>query len=134
MSIQLAADVSRGWRIPITRRRFLAAGLTLAGAYAAWPAGSQSKPSKRAAVVVGVDQVADLPRLRAAGSGAVAVATWLANEGLEVKLIIDDKKPVLADDLKAAIKPLVNRGTLDQLVIYFAGHGFAAATSSEASL
>ena len=118
-------------RLRVTRRQFLAAGLTLAGAYAAWPARSESTRSNRAAVVVGVNQVGDLIPLRAACSGAVAVADWLKAEGLDVTLIVDNKKPVLVADLKAAIKSLVDRGTLDQLVIYFAGHGFVGATGSE---
>jgi hypothetical protein len=117
--------------VPVTRRQFLAAGLTLASAYATRAAYSQPAPSTRAAVVVGIDRVGGLQPLRAARSGAVAVADWLKTEELDVTLIVDDQKPVLANDLKTAIKTLVNRGTLDQLVIYFAGHGFVSGSNSE---
>jgi hypothetical protein len=109
------------------RRDFLAGGTSIAGALAARLAHGQ--PAKRAAVVIGVDKVGDLPKLNAAASGARTVADWLQAEGFEVKRFIDDQKPVLVGDIKAAIKELVNRGTLDQLVIYFAGHGFISLSS-----
>jgi Caspase domain len=115
----------------ISRRRFLAVGLTLAVACATRPGHSQSVSSTRAAVIVGVDRVRGLPELRAASSGATAVAKWLKDEGLDVTLLVDDDRPVLAENLKIAIKTLVNRGTLDQLIIYFAGHGFVSGGNSE---
>lgn len=88
------------------------------------------EPSTRAAVVIGVNKSGDLPVLRAAVSGAKAVADWLCGEGFEVKLIVDDQQPVTADAIKRTVTALVNRGTLTQLVIYFSGHG-AAFKSSE---
>lgn len=86
-------------------------------------------PSTRAAVVVGVNKTGDLPVLRAAVSGAKAVADWLGGEGFEVKLIVDEGKVVTADDIKRAVTDFVNRGTLTQLVIYFSGHGVAFGNS-----
>ncbi len=85
---------------------------------------SQSAPDTRAAVVIGVNKAGDLPVLRAAISGARDVAKWLQTEGFEVKLLIDDRGPVRARDVFLDVSEFVNRGTLDQLVIYFAGHGF----------
>jgi caspase domain-containing protein len=82
------------------------------------------RPAVRAAIVIGVDKAGDFPALNAAASGARQVADWLRSEGFEAKLFMDDQKPVESRELKAAIKELVNRGTLDQLVIYFSGHGF----------
>ena len=120
------------WGAAMKRRQFLAAaGFTLASAYATWPARSQPAPSTRAAVVVGADRVSGLPPLRAARSGAVAVAEWLKTEGFDVTLIVDNQEPVLASDLKAAIKTLVDPPRLDQLVIYFAGHGFVSGSNTE---
>jgi len=48
---------------------------------------------------------------------------WLEQEGFEVKVFVDDAKKVTARDIYDAIDNLVGRGTLDQLVVYFAGHG-----------
>lgn len=113
------------------RRDFLAAGTAMVGALAAPALRGQPTPVTRGAVVIGVDKVGGLAPLRAARSGAVSMASFLTAEGFDVKLLVDDQKPVTAGDLKAAIKAYVNAGTLDQLVIYFAGHGFASATNSE---
>src|SRR5438046_3122848 len=113
------------------RRQFLAAGFSMAGAIATRSANGQVAPANRAAVVIGVDKVGGFQPLRAASSGAKSVADWLKLEGFDVKLIVDDTGPVRAADLKAAIKTLIDRGTLDQLVIYFAGHGVVNAFNTE---
>src|SRR4030095_1769940 len=105
--------------IDMKRREFLATGLSMAGAFAMRSAYGQPAPSNRAAVVIGVDKVGSFQPLRAARSGAIAVADWLRGEGFEVALLVDDPNPVRTADLKAAIKTFVNRGTIDQLVIYF---------------
>jgi Caspase domain len=86
-------------------------------------------PSTRAAVVIGVNKTGNLPILRAAVSGAKAVADWLNAEGFEVNPIVDDNAPVTADAVKHAVTALVNRGTLQQLVVYFSGHGMAFGNS-----
>jgi Caspase domain len=86
-------------------------------------------PSTRAAVVIGVNKTGNLPILRAAVSGAKSVAEWLDAEGVEVTLIVDDNAPVTADAIKRAVTALVNRGTLQQLIVYFSGHGMAFANS-----
>lgn len=104
------------------RRDFLAGGLAIAGALAGRAANAQ--PVKRAAIVIGVDKVGDLPRLNAAASGARTVADWLGAEGFAVKRFIDDQNPVRVGDIEPVVRELVERGTLEQLVIYFAGHGF----------
>lgn len=78
----------------------------------------------RAAVVIGVDKCGNLPILSAAASSAKLVADWLKSEGFEVKLFVDDDKPVRSSDIFDAIAEFVGRGTLSQLVVYFSGHGF----------
>lgn len=105
------------------RREFLVLGGSLAGALAARPGFAQQK-LVRAAVVIGVDKAGNLPALSAAASGAEAVADWLAREGFEVKRFTDDVGEVRITPIVDVIQELVERGTLDQLVIYFAGHGF----------
>ena len=106
------------------RRDFLAVCISMAGVFAVRPVLAQPGGSNRGAVVIGVDKAGDLPKLKAAVSGARTVAEWLKREGFDVKLFVDDVNPVMASDLFAAINAFVDRGTLDQLVVYFAGHGF----------
>ena len=82
----------------------------------------------RAAVVIGVDKPVSLPPLHAAASGAQKVGAWLKSEGFELQLFTDDQKPVKAEDIFAAIDGFVRLGTLQQLVVYFAGHGCVVGT------
>lgn len=105
------------------RRDFLA--MSVAMTVAARTVIVQGAESKvRAAVVIGVDKPGNLPALKGAASGARSVADWLRVEGFEIRLFVDDGSPVKADAIYQAIAGLVDRGTLDQLVVYFAGHGF----------
>jgi Caspase domain len=112
------------------RRHFLTAAL---GATAAlrFPRLHAQPVVTRGAIVIGVDKAGNLTPLRAAKSGARSVATWLQTEGFDVKLFVDDGAPVALHDISAAIKRYVQAGTLEQLVIYFAGHGFIDGTVSE---
>lgn len=108
------------------RREFLATGFASAGLLAAWPVLAQGRGAlQRAAVVIGVNKSGNLPILSAAASGARTVANWLRIEGFEVKLLVDDDDGlVTVNKIFRTIDLLVDRGTLDQLVIYFSGHGF----------
>ncbi|MGC3030135.1 caspase family protein [Burkholderia sp. DN3021] len=112
------------------RRDFLAATLSIAGVFSPWPLRAQNQ-SNRGAVVIGVDQIVGQPKLKAAASGAKEIAAWLDQEKFDVKLFADDSAPVTAHALVGAIKDFINRGTLEQLVIYFAGHGFISGSLSE---
>jgi len=107
------------------RRDFIVTGILTAGALAAQRIRGTPTPGprNRGAVVIGVNKVGQLPKLRAAVAGAHSVADWLKRESFEVKLFVDDDAPVEVEQLKRAIKDFVDRGTLDQLVVYFAGHG-----------
>ena len=111
------------------RRDLLAGGVALAGTLAARSVLAQTQAPVRAAVVIGVNKAGTLPVLSAAASGARTIADWLNNEGFEVRLFADDTGPVRASDLFDAISGLVDRGTLDQLVVYFSGHGYLNAFS-----
>ncbi len=81
-------------------------------------------PSNRAAVVIGVNRAGTLPLLSAAVTGAKSVATWLMGEGFDVKLLIDETAPVKANDIFEAVYAFIRKGTIQQLLIYFSGHGF----------
>lgn len=97
----------------------------VAASVAAFHSHAQPAPPQRAAVVIGVDRAGDLRPLRAAAGGARKVAAWLRREGFDpVVELVDDPGPVTAAQVFAAVRTLVDRGTVKQLVIYFAGHGF----------
>jgi hypothetical protein len=79
----------------------------------------------RAAVVIGVDAVQEgLPRLQAAASGAEEVAEWLRRSDYNVQLFTDRETPVERSAIFRAVTALVQAGTTERLVVYFAGHGF----------
>lgn len=111
------------------RRDFLGKGVVVAGSLAAWPAFAQPETSVRAAVVIGVDKAGRLPVLNAAASGARMVAQWLQSEGFAVTLLVDDKKPVEVRPIYDTVSELVKRGTIQQLVVYFSGHGYISGYS-----
>lgn len=53
------------------------------------------------------------------------MAAWLRGEGFDpVVELVDDPEPVTVAQVFAAVRLLVDSGTIKQLVIYFAGHGF----------
>ncbi len=90
----------------------------------------------RGAVIIGVDKYprSQLPQLQAATRGANSMARWARSNGFEVKLITDVKRPVTLKAVVAAVSDFVERGgvdTLDQLLVYFAGHGINKGFSSE---
>jgi hypothetical protein len=78
---------------------------------------------RRAAVVIGVGAAPGLPRLPAARQGASKVAEWLRAEGFTVQELVDDVKSVRLQKIFDAVKQFVDGGTVEQLVIYFGGHG-----------
>ncbi|MBI3301688.1 MAG: caspase family protein [Deltaproteobacteria bacterium] len=78
----------------------------------------------KAAIVIGVNRTGNLPVLRAGVSGAKQFATWLTGEGFDVRFFGDDQNPVTAAAITQEITALVDQGTLEQLVVYFSGHGF----------
>lgn len=86
--------------------------------------GQQLHSLARGAVIVGVNKAGHLPPLSAAASGAAQVAKWLTDEDVDVKLLTDEVKPVRFSDIYDAIDEFVKRANLDQLIVYFSGHGF----------
>jgi uncharacterized caspase-like protein len=78
---------------------------------------------KRAAVIIGVDKTGDLPKLNDAARGAHLAEKWALDQKMEAIVLTDEKNPVDAKSIKLTVKQLVEADNLDQLVIYFAGHG-----------
>jgi len=105
------------------RRDFLRLGATLPATLISRRARGETTPITRAAVVIGVDKPQGMPPLNAAVSGARQVGDWLTSEGISVKLIVDDQTPVKAEDIFDEVDKYVSLGTLQQLIVYFAGHG-----------
>ncbi|MFW8610148.1 caspase family protein [Rhizobium beringeri] len=104
------------------RRQFLSATATLS-TFLVFRNALGQEVLTRGAVVIGVDMVGGLPKLTATAS-AKAMATWLGSESFEVKLLVDDNGRVTLQDVFDAVADFVNRGNMDMLVVYFAGHGF----------
>lgn len=80
----------------------------------------------RAAVLIGVNTTGGLPSLADAVNGAKAMAAWAREQGIDqdnVVLVTDEDGPVTAQRIKEPIRRLLNVDGLDQLLVYFAGHG-----------
>lgn len=82
----------------------------------------------RAGVFIGVDQTGNLQRLNDAAAGARRMYEWALAQGMpdgtHAKLITDaDGKTVHPDHIYDAIKEIIDGPGVDQLVLYFAGHG-----------
>lgn len=82
---------------------------------------------ERAAVLIGVSRTGGLAPLQAVASGVEAMAGWAAAQGIAphrvVRLSDEGGQPVRAAHIKDAVRALCDAGTVDQLVLYFAGHG-----------
>lgn len=84
----------------------------------------------RGAVLIGVDRTGGgLPELRAAATGAQMMREWAIDPHLgamnpaAVHLVSDaDGAVVTPDGVMAAVDALINDG-MDQIIVYFAGHG-----------
>ncbi|MGE0684973.1 MAG: hypothetical protein AB7P69_29185 [Candidatus Binatia bacterium] len=82
----------------------------------------------RAGVFIGVDKTGNLQRLHDAASGARRMYEWSLAQGMadqtHAKLITDaDNKKVDPDRIYDAIKAIIDGPGVDQLIVYFAGHG-----------
>jgi hypothetical protein len=84
----------------------------------------------RAAVVIGVDRTGGQTPLESAAAGARDLASFLREEGFDVKCLTDDSTPVTADDVVEAIESFVTLPPrYHLLVVYFSGHGYWQARS-----
>lgn len=86
---------------------------------------------KRAAVLIGVRKAGDLPELQAVWDGVKGMEAWALSQGIPKELIktitdeakLGETKRVTPQDITDAVDELLNPGDLDQLIVYFAGHG-----------
>lgn len=118
----------------IRRRAFIGGTALALGGFLVRPGTAQPYPGspRRAAVVIGVDRTGDLPTLNDAVSGATAFGDFLEEEGFApVHRFLSSDGPVRPGPLKEAVRDLVGPGNLDQIVIYFAGHGLRLPPANE---
>lgn len=81
---------------------------------------------KRAAILIGVNKTGNLPVLADAAGGAQRMAQWALAQGIpkdQVYTLTDEQGPVEIHDVKQVVRKLVEVRNIDQLIIYFAGHG-----------
>lgn len=82
----------------------------------------------RAGVFIGVDQTGNLQKLKDAAAGANRMHDWALSQGLadktSARLITDaGGKTVDPTDIYNAIKEIIDGAGVEQLIVYFAGHG-----------
>ena len=82
---------------------------------------------QRAVVAIGVKKTGQLPELQAAVDSATRFATWARTlqkiPVSRVKLLTDAKGPVSRDRIFEAVEKFTQLGFLEQLIVYFSGHG-----------
>jgi hypothetical protein len=80
---------------------------------------------KRAAVIIGVNQTGNLPRLQAAVACATQMSKWAKDSQKfdSIVKITDEAGEVTIGQVKKVIKDAVNAGEFEQLIVYFSGHG-----------
>jgi hypothetical protein len=82
----------------------------------------------RAGVFIGVDKTGTLQQLNDAAAGARRMYEWALSQGFpdqtHAKLITDEGGKIVTPDLiYDAISTIINGPGVDQLIVYFAGHG-----------
>jgi hypothetical protein len=79
----------------------------------------------RAAIIIGVDRAGDLPVLKDAAAGARRFEQWVLKQNFTAAKVITDENGGAVDitQIKRAIRDIVDIGTTEQLIVYFAGHG-----------
>ncbi len=79
----------------------------------------------RAGIFIGVDETGGLPVLKDAAKGARRIAVeWAKAQPIsKCKVLTDEERPVTATMIKKAVRQILEPGDVEQLFIYFAGHG-----------
>lgn len=82
----------------------------------------------RAGIFIGVDKAGDLPQLGDAAAGARRMYEWALQQGVpdrtHARLITDSGgRKVEPTEISNAVESICNGAGVDQLVLYFAGHG-----------
>jgi hypothetical protein len=80
----------------------------------------------RGIVIIAVKKTGQLPELQTVHDCARRMAAWALAQGIPkklVKVITDEKKPVEAKKIQDAVAQLVKEDGIEQIIVYFAGHG-----------
>lgn len=80
----------------------------------------------RAGVFIGVDRTGQLHQLHDAAAGARRMYEWALTQGLDparARLITDEREPVDAYRVIKTIEGFYQGAGVDQVIVYFAGHG-----------
>lgn len=82
---------------------------------------------ERAVIAIGVKKTGQLPELQAAVDSATSFATWARDKqkvpASRVKLITDAKGAVSRDRIFDTVERITKLGFIEQLIVYFSGHG-----------
>lgn len=81
---------------------------------------------QRAAVLIGVSRSGNLPVLPAVIHSVKAMEEWALEQGMRrnlVRTLTDEAGPLEPGPIKAAIRDIIDLAIVDQLIVYFAGHG-----------
>jgi hypothetical protein len=88
---------------------------------------------KRALVLIGVQSTGKMPQLPGVRDALQAMRDWASNQGIPDDLIAEisdlDGAVVAAADVFATVKRFIEKPSLEQLLIFFCGHGIAIAYS-----
>lgn len=79
---------------------------------------------RRAAVIIGVNHTGKMPLLTAAAESATKFKEWADSQLIENVLLTDAAAPVTVAMVKQAVRNYVGAMNVDQLIVYFSGHGF----------
>jgi hypothetical protein len=90
---------------------------------------------QRALIAIGVKKTGGLPELQAAIEGAQAMHDWARGHqkmpAARVKLITDAKSRVTRDRIFDAVEKMAKLGFVEQLIVYFSGHGINIGMSEQ---
>src|SRR3954453_3831326 len=82
---------------------------------------------RRAGIFIGVDRTGQLQPLNDAAAGARRMYEWALQQGMadgtNARLITDQSQKVTPDMVYDAIKAIIDGPGVDQLILYFPGHG-----------
>lgn len=81
---------------------------------------------QRACVLIGVKKTGELPVLQAVEKGIRQMEVWARSQQIDgdrLVIITDEKSKVRVHQIVDAIEELVTRGDIEQLIVYFSGHG-----------
>lgn len=81
---------------------------------------------KRAAILIGVKKTGNLPELQAVAAGIEKMAKWARSHGIDgtrLKILPDESSEVRVHQITDAIEEIVASTDVEQLIVYFSGHG-----------